>query len=125
MLPIPCELSELFDRLKVRVRHQWVAEPPHRGEASVLGGRLAASIFSRQESACQRKERQNADAELTAGRDKVLFDFTIQQIVMILRRNIWRPAPHPCDPRGVGRLPSRIVAMPDVAHLPRLHQGIE
>src|ERR1700722_9323722 len=106
MFSIPCELFELFDRLKVGLRHQWLAEPAHRGEASVLGGRLAATIFSRQESARQRKERQNADAELTAGRDEVLFDFTIQEIVMILRRNIWRPAAHPCDPRRVGRLPS-------------------
>jgi len=125
MAALAGKFVEMLEHREVGVGEHRIGEAPHRGEARALGGCLAFAVFSGEEAARERKEGENAHAELTTGRHEILLDSSIEQIVLILGGDIGRPAVGLCGPRGVGHLPSGVIAVSEVADFAGAHEGIE
>src|SRR4030088_3416879 len=77
------ELSESFDLFEIFLGEK-LGVPLVSGDPCVLRYRLSLSIFSRQQTAHERKERKKRQLLALAFGQNLFFRFTVQQAVLVL-----------------------------------------
>ena len=86
------------------------------GEPRPLGRRLVAAVLAGEQAAREREVRHEADAELRAGGQYLLFGAALEQAVAVLHDRDGRGG------RGLAKLGRVHVRDAEVARLARLHQ---
>src|ERR1700736_1600203 len=116
------KLFELLEQIVIRPGQRPRRNPLQQRHPGALGRLGAAPILAGQETARQRKKRQDTDAKVAAGGDQFALDLAIEQVVLILRRDVGRQAAGARDPQRLSELPGGKVAAPEVTDLARMNQ---
>ena len=104
-----------LDPVEGGVTQGGLSSGPPGGEPGALRRGLAAPVLARQQARGQREERQEAQAEVVAGRQHLAFHVALQQRIEVLGRDEAGLAGR--APVGVGDLPAAVVGVAEVADL--------
>src|SRR5437870_2174329 len=125
MAPGCGERLEIFENGEALLVQVTVGQRAHRAEPRALGRFDAALVFAGEEAAGERKEGQDADAQVTAGGHQFGLDGAVEQAIFVLRGDIVGEAACARDAGGVRDLPTGVIAVADVADLAGAYEAVE
>src|SRR5208282_1035106 len=125
MLAAARELLEPFERREILVGKRLLRHPLHQRKPGALWRLGAAPVFSGQTSTRQWKVRQDTHSELAACGNELAFDAAVEQVVLVLRRDVRGKSAAARYPERIDGLPRGEVTTSDIADLARANEIVQ